>query len=88
MVENAARDELKGMVSSWSSRSTAAFARWPRPNTPARSGLDLIISDHHEPSARAALLRWLWINPKQPGDAYPEKNLAGVGLAFKIVGGA
>ena len=50
----------------------------------ARSlGLDLIISDHHEPSgglpdALAVL------NPKQEGDAYPEKYLAGVGIAYKI----
>jgi len=47
-------------------------------------GLDLIISDHHEPKeeipeAVAVLC------PKRPGDCYPDKNLAGVGLAFKIV---
>ena len=24
------------------------------------------------------------INPKQPGDGYPDKNLAGVGIAYKI----
>ncbi len=46
-------------------------------------GLDLIISDHHEPSgdlpdALAVL------NPKQDGDLYPEKYLAGVGIAYKI----
>jgi len=47
-------------------------------------GLDLIISDHHQsadgplPSALAV------INPKQPGDLYPDKNLAGVGVAYKI----
>ena len=46
-------------------------------------GLDMVISDHHEPKAElpAALAV---INPRQPGDPYPEKNLAGVGLAFKI----
>src|SRR5204863_6538879 len=27
------------------------------------------------------------VNPKQPGDAYPEKGLAGVGLAYKIAQG-
>ncbi len=43
----------------------------------------MVISDHHEPKAElpAALAV---INPRQPGDPYPEKNLAGVGLAFKI----
>ncbi len=46
-------------------------------------GIDLIISDHHEP--RESLpIAWAIICPKQEGDAYPDKNLAGVGLAFKI----
>ncbi len=46
-------------------------------------GLDLIISDHHEPAGELpdALVV---INPKQPGDIYPEKYLAGVGLAYKL----
>jgi single-stranded-DNA-specific exonuclease len=46
-------------------------------------GMDLIISDHHEPKLElpAALAV---INPRQAGDTYPEKNLAGVGVAFKI----
>jgi single-stranded-DNA-specific exonuclease len=48
-----------------------------------RYGLDIIISDHHSvgpviPPALAV------INPKQPGCPYPEKMLAGVGLAYKI----
>ena len=46
-------------------------------------GLDMIISDHHEP--RVELPSGLAvINPRQAGDLYPEKNLAGVGLSFKI----
>lgn len=51
----------------------------------ARSlGLDLIISDHHEPAGEIPEALAV-INPKQPGDTYPEKYLAGVGLAYKIV---
>jgi single-stranded-DNA-specific exonuclease len=46
-------------------------------------GLDLIISDHHQPSNELPTARAI-INPKQPGDLYPEKHLAGVGLAYKI----
>jgi single-stranded-DNA-specific exonuclease len=46
-------------------------------------GLDLIISDHHEPNPELPRALAV-INPKQPGDSYPEKNLAGVGIAFKI----
>jgi single-stranded-DNA-specific exonuclease len=50
----------------------------------ARSiGLDLIISDHHQP---ADLLpsAFALLNPKQAGDAYPDKDLAGVGVAYKL----
>lgn len=49
-------------------------------------GLELIISDHHHPLEeipRAAFV----VCPKQKGDDYPEKNLAGVGVAYKIVQG-
>lgn len=50
----------------------------------ARSlGIDLIICDHHEPQGQVPDA-YAVVCPKQPGDRYPEKNLAGVGLAFKI----
>jgi single-stranded-DNA-specific exonuclease len=50
----------------------------------ARSlNLDLIITDHHEPSGDLPDA-FAVINPKQPGDDYPEKYLAGVGIAYKI----
>lgn len=46
-------------------------------------GLDMIVTDHHSlgrdlPDALAV------INPKRPDSAYPEKMLAGVGIAFKL----
>jgi single-stranded-DNA-specific exonuclease len=47
-------------------------------------GLDLIISDHHHPSEGALPPALAVINPKQPGDAYPDKDLAGVGIAYKL----
>ena len=47
-------------------------------------GLDMIISDHHQPAPGELPAALAVINPKQPGDAYPDKNLAGVGIAFKI----
>lgn len=48
-----------------------------------RSGLDIIVSDHHSigpeiPPATAV------VNPKQEACPYPEKELAGVGVAYKI----
>src|SRR5512136_993828 len=46
-------------------------------------GLDLIVSDHHMPLEELPDAYAL-INPKQPACPYPFKELAGVGLAFKI----
>ena len=46
-------------------------------------GMAMIITDHHQPGKDLPMAVAV-INPKQPGDTYPEKNLAGVGLAFKF----
>jgi single-stranded-DNA-specific exonuclease len=47
-------------------------------------GVGLIITDHHEPDTElpAALAV---INPKRHDCGYPDKNLAGVGVALKLV---
>jgi single-stranded-DNA-specific exonuclease len=47
-------------------------------------GLDLVISDHHHPAEGDLPPALAVINPKQPGDSYPDKDLAGVGIAYKI----
>jgi single-stranded-DNA-specific exonuclease len=47
-------------------------------------GLDLIISDHHHPDGDNLPTAYAVINPKQHGDLYPDKDLAGVGIAYKI----
>ncbi len=47
-------------------------------------GLDLIISDHHHPADSDLPPALAVINSKQVGDLYPDKNLAGVGIAYKI----
>ncbi|MEW5828283.1 MAG: single-stranded-DNA-specific exonuclease RecJ [Chloroflexota bacterium] len=46
-------------------------------------GLDLVITDHHHPGDELPPA-FAVINPKQAGDAYPYKELAGVGIAFKL----
>lgn len=47
------------------------------------SGMDMIITDHHQPGHDLPPAVAV-INPRQPADAYPDKDLAGVGLAYKL----
>jgi single-stranded-DNA-specific exonuclease len=49
------------------------------------NGLDVIITDHHLPDdAEGAPPAFAVLNPNQRGCPYPDKNLAGVGVAFKL----
>jgi single-stranded-DNA-specific exonuclease len=45
--------------------------------------LDLIITDHHEVPAQLPEAAAV-VNPRRPGDRYPFKDLAGVGVAFAL----
>jgi single-stranded-DNA-specific exonuclease len=47
-------------------------------------GVDLIITDHHEPDVELPCALAV-INPKRHDCTYPDKNLAGVGVALKLV---
>jgi len=47
-------------------------------------GVDLIITDHHEPDVELPCALSV-INPKRHDCTYPDKNLAGVGVALKLV---
>ncbi|HJR09462.1 MAG TPA: single-stranded-DNA-specific exonuclease RecJ [Pyrinomonadaceae bacterium] len=53
---------------------------WARAN-----GLDVIVTDHHLPDAdEGAPPAFAVLNANQRGDTYPDKNLAGVGVAYKL----
>jgi single-stranded-DNA-specific exonuclease len=47
-------------------------------------GMTVIVSDHHTPG-KMLPPAFAIIDPKQEDDPYPEKTLAGVGLAYKLV---
>jgi single-stranded-DNA-specific exonuclease len=47
-------------------------------------GVDLIITDHHEPDDELPVAVAV-LNPKRHDCPYPDKYLAGVGVAFKLV---
>ncbi|MGD9154188.1 MAG: single-stranded-DNA-specific exonuclease RecJ [Bacillota bacterium] len=61
-----------------SARDEAAYLK--------EQGVDLIITDHHEPQG-ALPDAYAIINPKVPGCGYPFPQLAGVGVAFKLLQG-
>ena len=46
-------------------------------------GMKVIVSDHHLPGKQLPVADAI-IDPHQPGDPYPYKMLAGVGMAYKI----
>jgi len=49
-----------------------------------KNNIDVIICDHHKPK-EALPPAYALLDPKLPGDNYPFKELAGVGVAFKML---
>ncbi|HXG84808.1 MAG TPA: single-stranded-DNA-specific exonuclease RecJ [Pyrinomonadaceae bacterium] len=49
------------------------------------NGLDVVVTDHHlSDESRGNPQAVAMVNPNQTGCRYPDKNLAGVGVAFKL----
>ncbi|MGF1643968.1 MAG: single-stranded-DNA-specific exonuclease RecJ [Thiotrichales bacterium] len=48
------------------------------------AGIDVLITDHHLPGATLPAAVAI-VNPNQPGDAFPSKALAGVGVVFYLL---
>jgi len=52
--------------------------------TARKLGVDLIITDHHHPPSELPNAVAI-LNPNLEGDPYPQKELAGVGVAYKLL---
>lgn len=48
-------------------------------------GMDMVITDHHECSEKALPDAVAVVDPKRPDSEYPNRVLAGVGVAFKLL---
>ncbi|MDI6758142.1 MAG: single-stranded-DNA-specific exonuclease RecJ [Candidatus Omnitrophota bacterium] len=49
-----------------------------------RCGIEVIVTDHHEPLDEALPKDTIIINPKLKGSGYKYRDLAGVGVAYKV----
>jgi single-stranded-DNA-specific exonuclease len=80
-LEKAANEGYKLVVSVDCGITAHEPLHWARAN-----GLDIIITDHHLPDAdEGAPPAVAVLNPNQQGCNYPDKSLAGVGVAFKLI---
>src|SRR6267154_156637 len=80
-LEKAVRDGYKLVVSVDCGIRAHEPLHWALAN-----GLDIIITDHHLPDAdEGAPPALAVLNPNQHGCDYPDKSLAGVGVAFKLI---
>lgn len=80
-LEKAVSDGYKLVVSVDCGIRAHEPLHWARAN-----GLDIIITDHHLPDEDEGSPPALAVlNPNQHGCNYPDKNLAGVGVAFKLI---
>lgn len=50
----------------------------------AELGIPVLVTDHHLPGAEMPAAAAI-VNPNQPGDGFPSKNLAGVGVLFYLM---
>lgn len=82
VIERAAADGVRLIISV--DTGIRAFAA---AETARRTGVDLIVTDHHLPGPDGVPQALAVVNPNQPGCDYPCKHLCGAGVAFKLAQG-
>jgi single-stranded-DNA-specific exonuclease len=79
VIERAASDGVRLIISV--DTGIRAFAA---AETCRRTGIDLIVTDHHLPGSDGVPQALAVVNPNQSGCDYPCKHLCGAGVAFKL----
>jgi single-stranded-DNA-specific exonuclease len=82
VIERAAADGVRLIISV--DTGIRAFAA---AETAHRTGVDLIVTDHHLPGTDGVPQALSVVNPNQSGCDYPCKYLCGAGVAFKLAQG-
>jgi len=82
VIERAAADGVRLIISV--DTGIRAFAA---ADTARRTGVDLIVTDHHLPGNDGVPEALAVVNPNQDGCDYPCKYLCGAGVAFKLAQG-
>jgi single-stranded-DNA-specific exonuclease len=78
VIEQAAADGVRLLISLDTGIRAAEAVR-----EATRLGVDVIITDHHLPEAELPPALAV-LNPNRTDDTYPDKNLCGAGVAFKL----
>ncbi len=82
VIERAAADGVRLIISVDTGIRDFAAAQTAR-----RTGIDLIVTDHHLPGVDGVPQAMVVVNPNQNGCNYPCKHLCGAGVAFKLAQG-
>ncbi|MFI5114338.1 MAG: single-stranded-DNA-specific exonuclease RecJ [Terriglobales bacterium] len=82
VIERAAADGVRLIVS-----VDTGIRAFSAAETARRTGVDLIVTDHHLPGPDGVPQALAVVNPNQPGCDYPCKYLCGAGVAFKLAQG-
>src|ERR1700692_4478390 len=82
VIERAAADGVRLIIS-----VDTGIRGFAAAETARRTGVDLIVTDHHLPGMDGVPQALAVVNPNQDGCDYPCKHLCGAGVAFKLAQG-